>query len=412
MYSVANDSRTAGRYLAGAFTSYNRSRISVVFVARMQPSDDPGAKPPITQPEVLFTVRGLPAGTPYLASAFAIRQSVSNAPTGGAPVIVTSDDEGVLRIPHSYGSTTPCVLHIKLEQQQQQQQQQQLQPIDHRLTIKTDDNSALCPNRSSLLRLATQKYKSQHHRGNELNFISSGTPAANRDWPERRNAHGFKWQNSSFGVHSWLVFDYDVSSANATALARNFDFIWGSSPHNAPAWRKGSSSIIVSRYINGNRDSTANAGNLTWWRIHHPSWVMWTCKNSTGQRTVAWSDGDVDVPLDWSNQDVVRYQLAAYTCGCYVCPCAPADPGGYNAIAVDGYHFANFGHACGHYDRDWTDPDAKFVEQYTTDGPAGGRWGDPRYTVDGKTWLARFYAGLQAMPTSVRPLLILNFDLA
>jgi hypothetical protein len=73
---------------------------------------------------------------------------------------------------------------------------------------------------------------------------------------------------------------------------------------------------------------------------------------------------------------------------------------------------ANFGHACGHYDRDWTDPNATFVSQYRTDGPAGGRWGDPRYTQDAKLWLKSFYAGLQAIPSSKRPLLILNFDLA
>lgn len=73
---------------------------------------------------------------------------------------------------------------------------------------------------------------------------------------------------------------------------------------------------------------------------------------------------------------------------------------------------ANFGHACGHYDRDWTDPNARFIDQYTTDGPAGGRWGDKRYTRDAKTWLARFYTGLQAIAPRSRPLLILNFDLA
>ena len=115
---------------------------------------------------------------------------------------------------------------------------------------------------------------------------------------------------------------------------------------------------------------------------------------------------------DWANPDLIKYQLAHYNCSCYVCPCAAGDPGGYNAIAVDGYHFANFGYACGHYDRDWADPMAEFIQQYTTDGPAGGRWGDPRFTQDAKMWLSRFYAGLQSMPIAERPLLILNFDLA
>jgi hypothetical protein len=204
--------------------------------------------------------------------------------------------------------------------------------LDDKIRLKTDDSHGVCPNRSSPFRLAVQQYTAH------IRATKHGRSLANLGGlPDIATTSGFKWQNSSNGVHSWLVFDYHVSSANATALATKYDFIWGSSPQNAPAWRKGSESIIVSRYINGNRDATFNAGNLTWWRIHHPSWVMWTCKNSTGQRNVAWSDGDIVVPLDWSSPDVVKYQIDAYTCGCYVCPCSPGDPGGYNAIAVDGY---------------------------------------------------------------------------
>lgn len=237
-------------------------------------------------------------------------------------------------------------------------------------SMKTDDRTALCPNRSAVLHAATRQYKTYRQSFGASEYVSV--------LHHTRHSTAGRWKDSSVGVHSWLVFDYHVSPANATAFAPNFDFIWGSSPQRAPAWRNGSKDIVVSRYINGNRDSTFNAGNLTWWRLNHPTWVMYTCKNNTGQRNVAWSDGDVDMPLDWSNLDVIKYQLAHYTCGCYVCPCASGDPGGYNAIAVDGYHFANFGHACGHYDRDWTDPDAKFIQQYTTDGPARGRWGDSR----------------------------------
>jgi hypothetical protein len=142
---------------------------------------------------------------------------------------------------------------------------------------------------------------------------------------------------------------------------------------------------------------------------------MWTCPNSTGQRSVAWEFSDRDMPLDWGNPAVAAWELLQYACGCYTCPCPAGDAGGYNAIAVDGYHFANFGKACGHYDRDWTDKNAKFVTQYTIHKSTGAWkdvWGDPRYTRDAKLWLSRFYSGLQAMPAADRPLLILNFDLA
>ena len=106
------------KYFAAGFTNGNRSRISVVFVARMQPSDDPTAVPPITQQEVLVTVRGVKPSTGYLASAFAIDMDRSNTAVGGPPVVVVSDVQGTLHLPHSYGSITPRVLHVKLDQQQ------------------------------------------------------------------------------------------------------------------------------------------------------------------------------------------------------------------------------------------------------------------------------------------------------
>ena len=134
-----------GRYFAAAFTNSNRSRVSIVFVARMQPSDAPTAKPPITQEEALFTVQGLRPATMYLVSAYAITGTANNTAVGGPPVVIGSDTSGVVHVPHSYASITPSVLHIKLEQQ-----------TDRR--VKTDDGTALCPNRSSVMRAATREY--------------------------------------------------------------------------------------------------------------------------------------------------------------------------------------------------------------------------------------------------------------
>ena len=106
------------KYFAAGFTNANRSRVSVVFVARMQPSDDPTAVPLITQQEMLLTVRGVKPTTQYLASAFAIDMKTSNTAVGGPPVVVASDAQGLLQLPHSYGSVTPRVLHIKLEEEE------------------------------------------------------------------------------------------------------------------------------------------------------------------------------------------------------------------------------------------------------------------------------------------------------
>ena len=106
------------KYFAAGFTNGNRSRVSVVFVARMQPSDDPAAAPPITQQEALMTVRGVKPSTAYLASSFAIDMNRSNTAVGGPPVVVVSDVQGTLHLPHSWGIITPRVLHVKLDQQQ------------------------------------------------------------------------------------------------------------------------------------------------------------------------------------------------------------------------------------------------------------------------------------------------------
>ena len=157
--------------------------------------------------------------------------------------------------------------------------------------------STVCPNHTMTLGAAHKRAEMVPRDANSArhNQLPTSTTAS-------------AWVNSSAGVHSWLVFDYHVSPANATAMAGQFDFVWGSSPAHAPAWRRGNPGIIVSRYINGNRDSTHNTGNLSWWRLHHPEWVMWTCQNSSGQRSVAWSNNDFDVmPLDWANPAVVKY---------------------------------------------------------------------------------------------------------
>ena len=65
-----------------------------------------------------MTVRGVKPTTHYLASAFAIDMTRSNVAVGGPPVVVVSDAQGLLQLPHSYGSLTPRVLHVKLEEEQ------------------------------------------------------------------------------------------------------------------------------------------------------------------------------------------------------------------------------------------------------------------------------------------------------
>lgn len=112
--------QTDDKYFSAAWSSSDGRRVSVVFVARMQTSDAPAETPPIVEPEVLVSVRGLKSSTQYHVSAFVIDNSPHNNEQVGVTNVVESDATGMLQMPHSYPCVTPTVLHIKIEEAAEQ----------------------------------------------------------------------------------------------------------------------------------------------------------------------------------------------------------------------------------------------------------------------------------------------------
>ena len=57
------------------------------------------------------------------------------------------------------------------------------------------------------------------------------------------------WEDSTDGVHSFLVFDYHEATnlSHIEAIAPRYDFIWGAGPTTPKHWRKGNPDIIVSQ---------------------------------------------------------------------------------------------------------------------------------------------------------------------
>ena len=68
-----------------------------------------------------------------------------------------------------------------------------------------------------------------------------------------RREHSFEppqhWEDSTDGVHSFLVFDYHEAAnlSHIEAIAPRYDFIWGAGPTTPKHWRKGNPDIIVSQ---------------------------------------------------------------------------------------------------------------------------------------------------------------------
>ena len=73
---------------------------------------------------------------------------------------------------------------------------------------------------------------------------ASGVPGHTSAEPQPQH-----WENSTDGVHSFLVFDYHEATnlSHVEAIAPRYDFIWGAGPTTPMHWRKGNPSIIVSQ---------------------------------------------------------------------------------------------------------------------------------------------------------------------
>ena len=85
-----------------------------------------------------------------------------------------------------------------------------------------------------------------------------------------------RWQDSTEGVHSFLVFDYHLEDnlTHVQAIAPQYDYVWGASAKTTRAWRRGNPDIVVAQYMMWNL-AGVDIKNLTWLKRNHPEWILY-----------------------------------------------------------------------------------------------------------------------------------------
>lgn len=196
------------------------------------------------------------------------------------------------------------------------------------------------------------------------------------------------WSN----VHSFLTFDFNVTSPAVTA--KNYDFVWGALPRNVYGYRLGNPGIMLSYYMTIHRDDgtflDSNSDviaqrQVPYWKAIHPDWILYKCDRTTP----ALENHDPNIPFDLTNTAMFNWQMQTYV--------QPASATyGYDALAVDNVSMENQFGACGHYD-----VNGNWVQQYT------GQNVDPQWEKDVVAWLVKMQAALHTLPHPM--LLIANF---
>jgi hypothetical protein len=128
------------------------------------------------------------------------------------------------------------------------------------------------------------------------------------------------------------VFDGDIPPGQAQQDAYRYDAVWGTG--QPTVWKSGNPHIVTGYYapFDGDFDPTKT---LTWWKYHHPSWILYKCD----EKTPAKLSGLVNVPLDISNPNVVAWQMQTYA------PTIEAHE--YSGLDVDLVGLQNMGGGCG-----------------------------------------------------------------
>lgn len=190
-------------------------------------------------------------------------------------------------------------------------------------------------------------------------------------------------------IHIFQSFDYRI--ANPASVAKYFDFIWGASVKKVAAFRSANPNIFLTYYIpfhrdNGTFSDSTAIKNLSYWKTVHPDWVLYQCDRITP----AYENDGPSMPLDFTNPDVVTWQVQTYA--------QPASEKGYDGIAADNLTMENYFGACGVYVK------GKWVQRYT------GQPNDPQWRADIVTWLTRMQQALHHLqhPLALIPNLALG----
>jgi hypothetical protein len=142
------------------------------------------------------------------------------------------------------------------------------------------------------------------------------------------------------GVQLVQPFDYHLSTSDIIQEGGHFSWLTQVNPDltKIAAWRRANKDIHVGIYLPFSRDwqsITHPMEPLSWWESTHPDWIVYKCD----QRTPAYILGDPNVPLDFTNPEVLQWQVQTFI--------LPAYQDGYNFVAADNVDLTNWGGACG-----------------------------------------------------------------
>jgi hypothetical protein len=184
--------------------------------------------------------------------------------------------------------------------------------------------------------------------------------------------------DTSYGIHPFVTFDYDIAPAAIPAIGTRTLFVWGARARNVEAWHRARPGLIVSHYVPFNRDPGDQ--DLAHWTSAHPDWILYECD----RRTPVFQQGTPTPTFDLTNPDVVHWQLANIE---------GALARGYDAIAFDNFQLDNHYRACGIY------RNGRWVQLYD------GELRDPRYTANILAWIHQMYLALhqRAKPIGLIP---------
>lgn len=209
------------------------------------------------------------------------------------------------------------------------------------------------------------------------------------DLPSAAQLHTRSFADTWSSIHPFLSFDYNIS--DPSALAGDYDFVWGAQVDYVAAYRAANPSIFLTYYIpfyrdNGTFSDDQAAHNLAYWKAVHPDWILYKCDRVTP----AYFSSDPQIPFDFTNPAVISWQIQTYA--------QPASENGYDGIAADNVDLGNLFGACGVYSN------GKWVQEYT------GQPDDPQWRANVLLWLARMQAALHSLkhPLALIPNLALE----
>ena len=185
------------------------------------------------------------------------------------------------------------------------------------------------------------------------------------------------WIDTTDGIHLFSLWGRGADGPQhgwGTGRRSRCEYVWGcDTPAALDAWHATDASTVVSHYIPYARDP--NASHTTaWWQEHHPDFILYKCD----RKTVARSFGDRNMQLDFSNPEVIQWQLNGPDNSFSVQRISLL---GYDAIAADNFGFGNGWGACGVFRKGkWvqlynaTDAGKKAFAEAYCDRYAGSKW--------------------------------------